>query len=165
MSKVPTTLWAQREDCVYLTLEIADCKDPTVELEDAGTLKFSGVGGTDKEKYELSLEFFGAIAKAESKIQLGQRNIFMWVKKAEVGPYWDRLLKEKGKPHFLKTDFNKWKDEDDEEDVGASPGFDLSQMGDMSQFADDADDGEDSDDEDIPGLETAEAPVAPEPVD
>ena len=35
------------------------------------------------------------------------------LEKKDAGPYWDRLLKEKNKYHWLKTDFNKWKDEDE----------------------------------------------------
>ena len=44
--------------------------------------------------------------------------------KSEEGPYWPRLLKESKKCHWLKVDFNKWKDEDesDEEAAGAGPG-------------------------------------------
>ena len=34
---------------------------------------------------------------------------------AEEGPYWSRLLEDKTKVHWLKVDFNKWKDEDDSE--------------------------------------------------
>ena len=30
---------------------------------------------------------------------------------AEEGPYWERLLAEKTKAHWLKIDFTRWKDE------------------------------------------------------
>jgi hypothetical protein len=36
----------------------------------------------------------------------------------EEGPYWDRLLKDSAKQHWLKIDFSKWKDEDDSEGEG-----------------------------------------------
>lgn len=41
--------------------------------------------------------------------------------KAESGPYWGKLLKAPGKPpHFVKADWSKYKDEDDEEaEMGA----------------------------------------------
>lgn len=61
--KVPQTLWAQRKDCVMLTIELADCKAPTIDLKNEGKLKFSGVGGTDKAVYELELEFYGPIVE------------------------------------------------------------------------------------------------------
>jgi hypothetical protein len=46
------------------------------------------------------------------------------LEKKETGPFWERLLKEKTKYHWLKTDFNKWKDEDesDVELVGGGGG-------------------------------------------
>ena len=38
------------------------------------------------------------------------------VMKTESGPFWGRLLKAPGKPpHFVKVDWSKYKDEDDEE--------------------------------------------------
>lgn len=41
----------------------------------------------------------------------------MAVHKAESSSnYWPRLLKDKGKVHWLKTDFNRWRDEDDSSD-------------------------------------------------
>lgn len=44
------------------------------------------------------------------------------LEKKEDGPYWDRLLKDKTKRHWLKIDFNKWKDEDESDDEDAGPG-------------------------------------------
>lgn len=50
------------------------------------------------------------------------------LEKAEEGPYWERLLKDKSKQHWLKVDFNKWKDEDDSEDEGGAGGADLEEV-------------------------------------
>ena len=44
------------------------------------------------------------------------------MEKTEEGPYWERLLKDKTKQHWLKIDFNKWKNEDDSDDEAAGPG-------------------------------------------
>ena len=38
------------------------------------------------------------------------------LEKKEAGPYWDRLLADKTKQHWLKIDFNKWKEEDESDD-------------------------------------------------
>ena len=59
--------------------------------------------------------------------------------KKESGPYWPRLLKQTGKFHFLKTDFSKWKDEDEEdEEVDNNgmnnPAMDLMGGNDFSNF-------------------------------
>jgi hypothetical protein len=52
----------------------------------------------------------------ESKINVGVRGIFCVVQKAE-SEWWKRLLKAEGKtPHYVKVDWDKWVDED--EDAG-----------------------------------------------
>jgi hypothetical protein len=52
----------------------------------------------------------------KSKFAIRERVIEFALEKKDAGPYWDRLVKEKNKYHWLKTDFNKWKDEDESED-------------------------------------------------
>lgn len=52
----------------------------------------------------------------ESKVSTTSRSIFYLVKKAE-SKWWDRLLKQGGKPPiFLKVDWNKWVDEDEQDE-------------------------------------------------
>jgi hypothetical protein len=50
------------------------------------------------------------------------------LKKKEDGPFWPQLTKEKQKFHWLKVDFNKWKDEDDSEDEGTGQNQDLDEV-------------------------------------
>ena len=52
----------------------------------------------------------------KSKYAVRPRVIEFALEKKEIGPYWDRLLAEKVKQHWLKIDFNKWKDEDESDD-------------------------------------------------
>jgi prostaglandin-E synthase len=53
----------------------------------------------------------------ESKFCRRDRNIeIMLKKKDDDQKFWPHLLKEKKKMHWLKIDFNKWKDEDDSDD-------------------------------------------------
>lgn len=53
----------------------------------------------------------------ESKASIGLRNICYLVKKAE-SKWWSRLIKQEGKtPVFLKVDWDKWVDEDEESDA------------------------------------------------
>lgn len=50
----------------------------------------------------------------ESKYNIGIRSIVYVIKKAEQ-KWWSRLVKQEGKPPvFLKVDWDKWVDEDDE---------------------------------------------------
>jgi len=71
----------------------------------------------------------------------------------ESGPYWERLLKEGGKHWFLKADWDRWVDEDEQEEAGEGNDFnmgDLDMSGGQGGFDDDE---EDDDDEDMPELE------------
>lgn len=93
--------------------------------------------------------------------------------------YWPSLVSDKKKPHYLKVDFNKWKDEGSDDEEGQEPGFNdgFGGMGNFNDLMagmgggmggmpgmggmdgkpsfDDLEDEEDSDDEQIPDLEEA----------
>lgn len=55
----------------------------------------------------------------KSKFAVRDRVIEFALEKKESGPFWQRLVKEKTKQHWLKIDFNKWKDEDESDEEGA----------------------------------------------
>ncbi|XP_041020186.1 uncharacterized protein OsI_027940 isoform X3 [Juglans microcarpa x Juglans regia] len=165
MSRHPEVKWAQRVDKVYLTVLLPDAKNAKVNLEPEGVFTFSASAGAGDLLYELKLNLFDKVDVEESKINIGVRSIFCILEKAEK-VWWKRLLREDGKaPHFIKVDWDKWVDED--EDNGANDldlgGMDFSKfggmggmggmppgMGGMGGMGDDAmgDDFEDSDDED-----------------
>jgi hypothetical protein len=53
----------------------------------------------------------------ESKTSANLRNVFCVLVKSEKG-WWKKLLKGEGKPPpYLKVDWDKWVDEDEENDV------------------------------------------------
>ncbi|KAK2457208.1 HSP20 chaperones superfamily protein [Trifolium repens] len=146
MSRHPEIKWAQRVDKVYVTVQLPDSKNAKVDLTPDGVFTFSATAGAKDNLYELTLPLFDKVNVEESKINVGVRGIFCVVQKAE-SEWWKRLLKAEGKtPHYVKVDWDKWIDED--EDAGGD--LDLGGM-DFSQFGggDDAvgDDFEDSDDE------------------
>ncbi|KAG6738477.1 hypothetical protein POTOM_058097 [Populus tomentosa] len=129
MSRHPEVLWAQRSDKVYLTIALPDAKDVSVKCEGEGLFSFSAVGG--------------------SKTKVGLRNIICSIQKEEK-VWWKRLLKSEGKPApYIKVDWNKWCDEDDEKSA--------SDASDDNNAGDEKDDGS-SDDEGmlyLPDLEKA----------
>ncbi|KAG2384382.1 uncharacterized protein HKW66_Vig0148540 [Vigna angularis] len=97
LSRHPEVLWAQRSDKVYLTVALPDAKDVSVKCEPQGWFSFSASGVQD-ESYSFSLELYGSIEP----------------EKGEKG-WWKRLLKSEEKPApYLKVDWNKWCDEDEE---------------------------------------------------
>jgi len=107
--------WAQREDKVFITVEITDSVDPKIELT-AEKLVIAAKGGPDKKDYAVSLEFYEEVDPAESKQAINANKLFFTVARKEAGEYWPRLQKLKTKEHWLKIDFAKWKDEDDSGD-------------------------------------------------
>jgi len=121
MALCPIVSWAQRKESVFLTVDISDVTELKVELEEE-SLKFSG-----KSKgniYEFYLEFEDKIDKEKSKYS-ATRNVMFELVKQET-KRWKRLTKDSKKLHWLKVDFDKYVDTDEEEGAG---GF--GDMGDM----------------------------------
>ncbi|CAK9796904.1 Uncharacterized protein CG16817 [Anthophora plagiata] len=161
----PPVLWAQRRDVLYLTICLEDCKDPVINIEPQ-MIYFKGVGGTEQKMHELTMNLYGEIVPNTTVQNLKGRTLELVLTKKEEGPYWPRLIKEKTKAHWLKSDFNKWKDEEDSDDgVELKSEHDLEEMmrqmgglggsGGSKPNLDDLDESEglDSDDEDLPDLE------------
>lgn len=157
----PPVLWAQKKDLVFLTIEVSDVqKNPTIILEDQ-KLIFKGKGGSENQTYEVEMEFFGEILKPDSKFAVRARHVEFALKRKEPGAYWPRLLKDPTKQHWLKVDFQKWKDESDEDEEDDPRDLDqmLKDMGGINDTMPNMDDinneeeSDDSDDEDMPDLE------------
>lgn len=53
--------WAQREDKIFITVLLADTKDPKVNLEPEGVFKFSASAGAENHSYELKLDLFDKV--------------------------------------------------------------------------------------------------------
>jgi prostaglandin-E synthase len=154
---LPAVIWAQRNEKLYVTVNVEDCQDAKVNFEN-DKVTFSGKGGPEKLNYELTMEFYGEIDPAHSTYAILPRHIPMIIRKKESGPYWPRLLKGTQKVHWLKTDFEKWRDEDDSDvDESKDEAFEdmMKKMGNFNTSAatEDGPPEEDSDDEDLPDLE------------
>ena len=130
-------LWAQRSSAtdaeknyIHLTISVPDCKkeDMKLDLKPTG-LSFEGKSDSLKKTYKLDLEFLNEIDVDNSKIHHTSKNIEMVLRKKELNEeFWPRLLKGAEKVHFLKTNFDKWVDEDEQEDA---PEEDFGGMGGM----------------------------------
>ncbi|KAL2954007.1 hypothetical protein AAZX31_19G197300 [Glycine max] len=135
MSRHPEVKWAQRLDKVYITVQLADSKNAKVDLTPDGIFTFSGSAGAEDHQYELKLELFDKVNVEESKINVGVRSIFCVVQKAEDG-WWKRLLRGEGKPpHYVKVDWDKWVDEDEDDGEVDLGGMDFSKFGGMGADA------------------------------
>jgi len=159
----PQVLWAQRKNLVILTVCVEDCRNPTINIE-ADKLVFKGVGGSDKKNYEVTIDFYKEVDPEASKQYVRDRSIELLLTKKEEGPYWPQLFKEKKKMHWLKVDFNRWRDEDDSEPEGENEEQDINEMmrrmgglggggGDDQIDLNDLEGSEEEDDDDLPDLE------------
>ncbi|GAP88605.1 putative hsp90 associated co-chaperone protein [Rosellinia necatrix] len=136
MSQVtPEVLWAQRssstdaeKNFVYLTISVPDVPKENLKLDlKSTTLTFHGHSETLKRTYHLEISFYGEIDTENSNIHHTARNVEMKLRKKELKEeYWPRLLKDAAKVQFVKTDFDKWVDEDEQNEA---PEDDFSQFG------------------------------------
>ncbi|KAJ5159851.1 Co-chaperone protein SBA1 [Penicillium canariense] len=121
----PEVTWAQRssdsepeKNYLYVNL-----KTPEVPKEDAKlNLTATNVSFTGASRkgvtYSVSLDLYAEIDPENSKVNHTDREIELVLRKKELKvEYWPRLLKESKKVHFLKTDFDKWVDEDEQDEV------------------------------------------------
>jgi len=151
MAAVPEVLWAQRSSAseaeknyLYVTITVPDVQAANLKLDvKPTTVKFAGHSDSLKKDYAIELELYSEIDVEHTKINHTAKNVQMVLRKKELKEeFWPRLLKEAKKVHFLKTDFDKWVDEDEQDEapeddlaaggmggMGGMPG-----MGDMSSM-------------------------------
>ncbi|KUI58619.1 Protein wos2 [Cytospora mali] len=193
----PEVLWAQRssstdpeKNFIYLTITVPDVPASSMKLELKPTgLTFTGHSDTLKKTYHLDLELYAEIDEKASKTNHTGKNVELKLQKKDLDEaYWPRLLKEAKKVHFLRTDFDKWVDEDEQNEAGEEDfsqfggmggmpgmggadggdfgGIDFSKLGGaagmgMGGEEDEEDDEEEAeDDEEMPSLEGEEAKAA-----
>lgn len=60
-SRHPEVKWAERQDKVYITVQLPDAKDVHVNLEPEGVFTFNATAGTGDHPYELKLELFDKV--------------------------------------------------------------------------------------------------------
>ena len=108
--------WAQRSSAteaeknhVFLAIMVPDVSPKNIKLDvQPGYLDFTGYSDSKKANYHVRLEFFKEIDPSASKTNHTSRAVeFVLQKKELEAEFWPRLLKDKAKVHFLKTDFDK----------------------------------------------------------
>ncbi|KAG9051231.1 hypothetical protein FS837_010518 [Tulasnella sp. UAMH 9824] len=192
MATHPEILWAQRsseteeeKNIVYLTINLPDVQENTIKYElTPKSISFAAKAGNAskgiaEKDYEFKLDFFEEVVPEQSKKRINSRDISLILRKKEKKlEFWPRLTKEKLKIPFIKTDFGKWVDEDEQEGEALRPDddfdMDMGGMGGMSGMGgmdiesmlanmkaqggpkgDEEEEGTDSDDDGPPPLEDA----------
>ncbi|GAA5867244.1 hypothetical protein JCM1840_004996 [Sporobolomyces johnsonii] len=164
MVQAPEVLWAQRSSAedpsrnlIMLTINAPEL-DPDYTLSiDGNKLSFSGkthqlasqgtAAQLEAKTYAFELELFDEVEEVRRALS-GKSLYVVLRKKTAKDEYWPRLTKDKVRLNWLKTDFSKWKDEDEQEDeepeaddggmggmppmgmggAGGPGGFDMSSM-------------------------------------
>ncbi|GJW89736.1 HSP20-like chaperone [Tanacetum coccineum] len=112
--------WAQRADVIFITVDLPDAKDVKLKLEPEGKFYFSATAGADNVPYEIGVNLHDKVDVNESKSSAGSRSIVYLIKKEE-SKWWNRLLNQEGKtPAFVKVDWDKWVDEDEQDEKAAA---------------------------------------------
>eukprot|EP00123_Amoebidium_parasiticum_P008488 comp18844_c0_seq1/m.20859 comp18844_c0_seq1/g.20859 ORF comp18844_c0_seq1/g.20859 comp18844_c0_seq1/m.20859 type:complete len:159 (-) comp18844_c0_seq1:512-988(-) len=154
---VPQVAWAQRRAVVFVTIELHDVQKDDVELLPN---KVSFTGTMQGKEYAIEFEPYDEIEPEKSRIHKTDYHLELILAKKETNKaYWPRLLKEKGHRHWLKVDFNKWREDEDEDEDRKhfdNP-FDPAKMGpeDDEPFSSD-----DEEDEDGPTGDAEKTPEA-----
>lgn len=148
----PAIVWAQHKDGnVLVTIRVHDCIDPVVKLNGT-TFTFTGESDNHEHKFNVTLELYEETLVEESKYLVRPRGIEIVMKKKDTSIWWPRLAKTTKKLHYVSVDWDKWVDEDDEEEKqgfnwGGADGMDFGGMED--------------DDDDDDGMEEAAPSAAP----
>ena len=137
----PEIVYAQRssesvpeKNIIYLTISASDIQgEPKLDIE-ANKITFHAKAGDSskgipEKEYAFDIELFDEILPEETKKSVTSRAIVLILrKKAARAEYWPRLTKEKVRNQWIKTDFSKWVDEDEQDEV---PAIDESEFGGM----------------------------------
>ncbi|KAJ9069822.1 p23 chaperone protein wos2 [Entomophthora muscae] len=110
---LPEVLWAQTDKLIYLTVKVADLKKEETNFLPS-SVKF--LGSTEDKTYGFELDLYDEYDVEGSRKSFTAQRIFLVLKKRDdAQEYWPRLQKAGKKPTYLKIDFSRWRDEDDED--------------------------------------------------
>jgi len=140
MSVHPEILWAQRssataddKNIVYLTVNLTEINESTLKLDiQPKKIIFEAKAGRpDGREYKFELDLYAEINPEETKKRLNTRSLELVLRKKETKEeFWPRLTTTK--LPYVKTDFDKWVDEDEQEGAaGLDEDFDDTGMGGM----------------------------------
>lgn len=135
----PEILWAQRssEDEPEKNVVMVTINVPNLPPQPATKIDLSETGfkfhtkvpadkahGIEEREYAFDLTLFDQIDVENSKISQNAKALYLNLRKKEAKlEYWPRLSKDKIRLHNVKTDFDKWVDEDEQtgnvDDFGA----------------------------------------------
>jgi hypothetical protein len=119
--QIPRVLWAQQRETVLLTIAVPDIEKVDVKFEEDSVSfnsQLSEANAKDANAYAVKIDLFEKIDPEACKYEnIGQKYWRILLKKKDsTGKFWPRLTKDKQRFHWLQTDFDHWKDEDESDD-------------------------------------------------
>mmetsp|Transcript_9080 Transcript_9080/g.33505 ORF Transcript_9080/g.33505 Transcript_9080/m.33505 type:complete len:181 (-) Transcript_9080:100-642(-) len=113
-TKLAPLSWAQRKDRLYLTFPIPDSSNVTIQ-QTATKLAFSCTGA-EGQQFQLEFEFYSPVKETSGEWKNTGRGVEMKVmKKDDDTEYWPKLYKGSTKFRNITVDWNRWIDEDEED--------------------------------------------------
>jgi hypothetical protein len=112
-------------------------KDPELSTLDLKvtetTLDIKAKSTTSEEEYDLHIDFYKDIDTSSVRQTItGSHIFFVLVKKDLDEEFWPRLTKEKVKYRNIRTDFDRWVDEDEQDEKADEP---IDGMDDLQSFS------------------------------
>ena len=113
----PSILWAQDRTHLFITLEIPDFNNQEILFT---STNISIKGKSDEINYDYKIDLYNEIDSNNSSWVIKQNCIELKILKSKAY-YWQKLTKVK--KNNIKIDWQRWKDEDDEDDNGLLTDF------------------------------------------
>jgi cytosolic prostaglandin-E synthase len=110
MNLNPSILWAQDRANLFITIEVNNFKNQDITFN---TNNVRLVGTSGNREYDIVIDFNNDIVNEESKWVIKQKCIELVVMKGKH-IFWHKLTK--NKQNNIRIDWQKWIDEDDDED-------------------------------------------------
>ncbi|WVQ76233.1 hypothetical protein IAR50_005898 [Cryptococcus sp. DSM 104548] len=136
----PEITWAQRssesepeKNVIYFTINTPDIQgEPEFDIKPT-EISFKAKSGDaskgiPEREFSFDLQLWGEIIPEETKKLVTSRAVVLTLRKKEnKAEYWTRLTKEKPNRNWIKTDFSKWVDEDEQDEAEEPSGLEGSQ--------------------------------------
>ena len=110
MNNNPSILWAQDRANLFITIEVNNFKNQDITFN---TNNVRLVGASGNIEYDIVIDFNSDIVNEKSNWIIKQNCIELVVMKGKQ-LFWHKLTK--NKQNNIRIDWQKWKDEDDDED-------------------------------------------------
>ena len=118
MTLNPPLMWAQDHDTIFVTIKLQDIQNEEVRFEN-GCFSIKCHTPADDHDYDYTFELFEEIVPdaEETKYAKYGRYTQLNMRKRNTLKWWPRLAKTNKKLHNVAIDWEKWVDNDEDEDA------------------------------------------------